>query len=175
MKSVLSTAEALQLLGLGPAWATAIEGELMQAGASAGPGRWLKPAVRGWARRVLADSDHFTLHQYRLVAMRMANLPTSVVKDRAGTKPNRPVLHRTALMIALRYTHDVAPRRQGRTGDLLARQGMPARGTLNAVTRREVVALWRSGVSRDEILTMTNIGATALARLMPELPCRLTS
>ncbi|OLP72521.1 hypothetical protein BJM39_24470 [Salmonella enterica subsp. enterica serovar Javiana] len=66
-------------------------------------------------RRTVAGSDLLTVRDYGLVAMRGAGFAPGVVKRRgAHTKLDPALLNRTALALALRYTHDLEPMRPGR-------------------------------------------------------------
>ena len=173
--SMPSTERLLDQLSLGRAWASALESELAAAGVPRHGGTWDAGAVTGWARRMVAASDLLTIHQYRLVAMRLASFPQSVIRERAESGMDRDVLDRCGLMLALRYTTDLAPMRVGRAGHRLVRDGIDSRGQVSVVALRDVERLWLAGVSRADIAVSSGLGPKALARLVRQLPPRLTS
>lgn len=173
--STPTTERVLDRLSLGRAWATALETELAAAGVPRHGGAWDADAVTGWARRMIAASDLLTIHQYRLVAMRLASFSPAVIRARAESGMDRGVLDRCGLMLALRYTTDLAPMKVGRAGHRLVRDGMPSRGQVSVVARRDVERLWLAGVSRADIAISSGLGPKALARLVRQLPPRLTS
>ena len=159
--SMPDTERVLDRLSLGRAWATALETELAAAGVPRHGGTWDADAVTGWARRMVAASDLLTIHQYRLVAMRLASFSTVVIRQRAESGMDRDVLDRCGLMLALRYTTDLAPMRVGRAGHRLVRDGIASRGQVSVVARRDVEGLWRAGVSRADIAVSSSFGRLA--------------
>lgn len=173
--SMPSTERLLDELSLGRAWATALETELTAAGVPRHGGTWDGGAVTGWARRMVAASDLLTIHQYRLVAMRLASFSPAVIRERAQSGMDRGVLERCGLMLALRYTTDLAPMKVGRAGHRLVRDGIASHGQVSVVAGRDVERLWLAGVSLAEIAASSGLGPTVLGRLVRTLPPRLTS
>lgn len=173
--SMPDTERLLDRFSLGRAWATALETELAAAGVARHGGVWDAAAVTGWARRMVATSDLLTIHQYRLVAMRLASFSPAVIRQRAESGMDRGVLDGCGLMLALRCTTDLAPMRVGRAGHRLVRDGIASRGQVSVVARGDVERLWLAGVSRADIAVSSGLGPKALAKLVRQLPPRLTS
>lgn len=170
-----TTEQLLYELGLGRAWAGVLETTLRAARVPERGRAWDADAVQGWRNRMVAAGDLLSVHQYRLVAMTMASFGPAVIRERAGTASDRGVLERCGLMLALRYTADITPMRSGRAGHRLVRDGMRWRGEVPMVVRHDVERMWLTGVSRADIAQATGLGPTPLAKLVRDLPPRLTS
>lgn len=168
--SMPTTERLLDQLSLGRAWASALESELAAAGVPRHGGAWDAGAVTGWARRMVAASDLLTIHHYRVVAMRLASFSPGVIRERAEAGMDRGVLDRCGLMLALRYTTDLAPMRVGRAGHRLVRDGIASRGQVSVVARQNVERLWQAGLSRADIAVSSGLGRKALAKLIVQLP-----
>ena len=170
-----TTRQLLRDLRLGPAWACALERELRIAGIPREGGEWQSGAAAGWVRLTLAHSDFLTAHDHRLVAMRLAGFSPAVIKARAHAKLEGDQLARAALVLALRYSHDVAPMRPGRAGHRLVRDGLPDTVGVPHLVRRSIERAWLAGEPPEQIAASTGLGPTRLARALEGLPPRLTT
>ena len=171
-----TTQELLHELGLGPSWVTAVEVELEAAGVRRTSDVWDSALVRGWVNRTVADGDLLTARQYRAVAMRLNRFPPPVIRQRAETAMGRAEIERCGLTIALRYTHDYAPMVVGRAGHRLVRQGLAdGRRDLPPAAAARARELWEAGATRQEMAAQFELGPAALARVVAQLPERLTS
>lgn len=132
----LTTDALLVQLGLSRAWTQALEAELAANEIPQAKLGWDVDAVAGWRRRVLTDGDLLTLHEYRLVAMRLASFPPIVIRERAHGRTDNATFHRLGLIVALRYTHDHLRVRPRRAGHRLITNGPGWRGEPPHVIRR---------------------------------------
>ena len=130
----------------------------------------MRTQCRGGATGWSPPEISLRVHHYRLVAMRVASFAPAVIRERAETALGRGVLERYGLMLALRYTADIAPMRSGRAGHRLVRDGMRWRGAVPMVVRHDVERMWLTGVSRTDIAQATGLGPTSLAKLVRDLP-----
>ena len=170
----MTTAQVLDRVGLGRAWAPTLEKELRAAGAARGR-RWDTEVVTGWHHRMVAASDMMTARQYRVVAMCLESFPPAAIRERAGSSMERSQLGRLALVLALRYAADLAPMRPGRAGHRLVRDALNWDRKVPAVVRREVERAWLAGSSRADITAATGVGPTRLQRVVAALPPRLST
>jgi hypothetical protein len=170
-----TTERLLHDLRLGSAWAGTLERELRLAGVARHGRSWDADAAAGWVRRVLARSDFVSVHDRRLVAMRLAGFPLTTVKARGHTKVSGDQLARTALVLALRYSHGLDPMRTARAGARLVRDGLPPNRGVPDLVRRRVERAWLAGEPPELIAASTGLGPTHLARALKGLPPRLTT
>ncbi|GAA2735245.1 hypothetical protein GCM10009867_17110 [Pedococcus aerophilus] len=138
-------------------------------------GRWDPQGVGAWVRRMLVGSDLLTNSDVRVMAMRLSSFPATTIRSRARSRLRGTELDRRALMLALRYTHDLAPLRTGRAGHRLVTTGWPSGSERPAVVQRAIEKQWADGADRASIATKFNLGPNAGARLWAQLPPRLTS
>ncbi|GAB3439116.1 hypothetical protein GCM10027517_12140 [Phycicoccus ginsengisoli] len=170
-----TTRQLLQEWRLGPAWAPTLEGELRTAGVPRDGRQWHADAAAGWVRLTLARSDFLTARDYRMVAMRLAGFSPAVIKARAHANLEGDQLSRTALAVALRYSHDVAPMRPRRAGHRLVLHALPNKVGVPDLVRRSVEQAWLAGEPPEQIAARTGLGPTYLARALEGLPPRLTT
>ena len=170
-----TTERLLRDLRLGSAWAGTLEVELRRAGVSRAGRVWDADSSAGWVRQVLARSDFLTVHDHRLVAMRLAGFSPTVIKSRAQAKLDGGQVPRIALALALRYSHDVEPMRPGRAGQRLVRHALPDQGGIPDLVRRQVERAWLAGDPPEQIAARTGLGRTHMARAIQGLPPRLTT
>ena len=170
-----TTEGVLHRLGLGSAWDHAVRKELEAAGVTCQDGVWEPHGVAVWVRRMLAGSDLLTATDLRVTAMRLASYPSPAIRSRARSRLRGAELDRRALMLALRYTHDLAPLRTGRAGHRLVTAGLGAGGERAVVVQRAIEKQWAAGTDRATIAAAFELGPNAAGRLWPQLPRRLTS
>lgn len=170
-----TTRQLLRTLRLGAAWADALEHELLIAGVPRQGRQWQPDAAAGWVRLTLARSDFLTARDYRTVAMRLAGFSPAVIKARVHANLEGDQLARTALAVALRYSHDVAPMRPRRAGHRLVLRGLPDKVGVPDLVRRSVEQAWLAGEPPEQIAARTGLGPTYLARALEGLPPRLTT